>query len=316
MYLLSRLKQKIIARPKTVQEITPALPLPTQEEQARIDTLRSRIIALPPLPSFDEHTSPKWLGRLHTMRNNILTKDPRSFLYWPDIISTMNTIPPALELEYLLSLSTKDAWKAALVETGTGGALPYPELPTSSGNLVHHAYHLSQLIDTYQIDLRKIDTIFEFGGGYGSMTRLAYQRGFSGTYIIFDLPEFSALQEYFLTSLPTPPSVTYLPTHEKQTVVLISDISTLETFLQKSKIDITIATWSVSEIPLDLRTIFERTTHRSTYFLFGYQEVFGGIDNTVYFNAYTARNPGHTWLTAPLTHYPGNHYLIGKSSTV
>jgi hypothetical protein len=315
MNLLSRIRNKFTP-PGPAPESLPVLPLPTKEEQEHITALRNRIEALPALPeSGASHTSAKWLGRLHTMRTNILTKDPRSFLRWHDIISTMYTTPPALELEYVLGLSTKTAWENALKENGTGSPTSYPDFPSSSGNLIHHAYHLSQLTHTYNVDLTTVQTIFEFGGGYGSMARLAYQRGFTGTYVIFDLPEFTALQEYFLASLPLPISISYLPSTASNTVVLLSDIATLEQFLQKTPPDITIATWSVSEIPLDLRAKFDQVSRQSTYFLFGYQDTFGGVDNKQYFKQFTAGHTQHHWLTAEISHFPHNHYLIGTSVT-
>ena len=72
----------------------------------------------------------------------------------------------------------------------------------SSNNLLHHAYNLLQL--DLHTPLHKLPTILEFGGGYGSTARLAFRLGFQGTYLIFDLPEFSALQRFYLSTLNFP----------------------------------------------------------------------------------------------------------------
>ena len=53
-------------------------------------------------------------------------------------------------------------------------------------------------------DLSSSGVIVEFGGGYGSMCRLLHKLGFSGQYFIYDLPEFVALQRYFLKSIGMP----------------------------------------------------------------------------------------------------------------
>ena len=41
-------------------------------------------------------------------------------------------------------------------------------------------------------------TILEIGGGYGNFCRLLMKRGFAGSYVIYDLPEFLQLQEWYL----------------------------------------------------------------------------------------------------------------------
>jgi hypothetical protein len=43
--------------------------------------------------------------------------------------------------------------------------------------------------------------IIEFGGGFGCMCKMIFDRGFSGTYYIFDFPELSQLQKYYLCKL-------------------------------------------------------------------------------------------------------------------
>ena len=39
-------------------------------------------------------------------------------------------------------------------------------------NKINHVYHLSILEDYLNIDLSKINYVFEFGGGYGCMARI------------------------------------------------------------------------------------------------------------------------------------------------
>ena len=64
--------------------------------------------------------------------------------------------------------------------------------------------HLALFEETTGSKIDTLELIFEFGGGYGSMCRLAHNLGFNQAYIIFDLQPFSALQNYYLSSLDLP----------------------------------------------------------------------------------------------------------------
>jgi hypothetical protein len=88
-----------------------------------------------------------------------------------------------------------------LVESPVGNPKPSPDYPGSSGNLIHQAYSLAQLTEIGDCRLENLSQIVEFGGGFGTMCKLVHQLGFKGRYIIFDLPECSALQEYYLNAV-------------------------------------------------------------------------------------------------------------------
>lgn len=68
-----------------------------------------------------------------------------------------------------------------------------------SNNLIHQAYHLQQWERTTGQRIENLKSIVEFGGGYGAMCLLCHELGFRGKYIIYDLPEFSLLQQYYLS---------------------------------------------------------------------------------------------------------------------
>lgn len=68
-----------------------------------------------------------------------------------------------------------------------------------TNNLIHQAYHLQQYEQTTGKRIEDLKSIVEFGGGYGAMCLLIHELGFKGKYVIYDLPEFSLLQEYYLS---------------------------------------------------------------------------------------------------------------------
>lgn len=163
--------------------------------------------------------------------------------------------------------------------------------------MIHNAYNLSFLIGHFNVDIGKIESIVEFGGGFGSMPKLIKDLGFNGKYTIFDFPEFIALQKYYLNS-----------THTKGNFEFIDQISKISLLDP----DIFIATWSLSESPLNIRDEFLRKVGKPKYILIGYQEKFEEVDNVKYFNQYANDNKDYDWKTWEINHLPKNYYLIGK----
>jgi hypothetical protein len=260
--------------------------------------LREKIASLPPLPNLDD----SWTKHRNSLRNDILTSDPRTFLSWECVQYTMFHQSRIAELEELKRKSYWNNWQNSLLENSAGTPRKYRYLKTSSGNLIHHAYSLAKLKDYTDIDFSKLKTIVEFGGGYGSMARLAHNLGFRGAYIIFDLPEFLALQEYFLGIIGIK-NVIYTDTLEKLAEALRPS---------DGNIDLLIATWSLSEAPLDLREKFSEKIASAKNFLISYQNSFEDIDNVAYFKKFADERKEILWKSDPINHLPGNNYLIGK----
>ena len=286
------------------------LPAPTQEEQIRISDLRSGIHALQPLTETSSIISEQeWNRNRIKLRKNILQRDPRNFLRWPVVLFTMFHESKPEELAYLQSLSVWPHYESALVETPIGHPKPYPALPASSGNLVHQTYSLALLSETFSVPIAAYKSIFEFGGGYGSLARLVYRLGFSGHYTIFDLPEFSLLQKYYLSSSPDL-TLSFDASDRPDTISSVTSIAEIK----KNPIDLFIALWSLSESPLELRTQLLSAIPEPAYFLIAYQEDFNNIDNTAYFKTFVAERPQYTWTGFPIKHLSGHRYLLGKKN--
>lgn len=64
-------------------------------------------------------------------------------------------------------------------------------------NTLGQLFYFSKVIEHYKYDT--INTIVEFGGGYGCLCRIAKTLLPNATYVIIDLPEFIALQSFYLT---------------------------------------------------------------------------------------------------------------------
>lgn len=165
-----------------------------------------------------------------------------------------------------------------------------------SMNLTHQAYHIQQWERTTGRNISTLDTIVEFGGGYGAMALLCHRLGFEGKYIIYDLPEFSLLQEYYLSQFGLLANVEWNPKRKPKGV------------------DLFMALYSLSEVPL-----LERTELRvmAKSYLFLYSGNWEGWDNVMYFQMLLPSLPGVdkfvTWRHTELTHLPDrqNFYSIG-----
>ena len=182
-------------------------------------------------------------------------------------------------------------------------------------NLIHHAYHLIQFEQSTGLRVDDLDFIFEFGGGYGSMCRLFHNLGFKGKYLIFDLPHFVALQRFFLKSIGKSviPSIDSFRSTSSD-ILCISDVEQVTELLSEMgnlTNSLFLATWSISETPVELRETILPLVHPFKAFLIGYHHIFGEVNNTEYFQSWMDHFDDIRWQTQKITHLPHDYYLIG-----
>jgi len=297
-------------------------PLPplSSEEKGFLSELQTEFSKLPVFETANAQPSEaKWLSNMNRLRELVLNKNPREFLQW-DVVSQTMFVFYALyistELNYLRHRSDWNTrWRSAIKESPVGHPVPCIFYPTSSSNLIHHAYHVAQFEDRTKSQVQNMDIVFEFGGGYGSMCRLFYNLGFRGKYIIFDLPLFSALQRYFLKTLGLP----VLPVTEfaksRTGIACVSDIQQLTTLLTdhiETRNKMFIATWSISESPISIRNSILPLTAEFQSFLITYQEGFGEVNNIKFFDEWKETRRNVVWNNWQIEHIPGNSYLVGR----
>ena len=252
----------------------------------------------------------KWDKNIQRLFDLIHSKDPRAFLSWDVIQETMFVNSADYirqELRCLQEHTEWRRWSEAIKESPVGCPPRYKEYKKSSGNLIHHTYHVAQFESFLGYKASFFDCIFEFGGGYGSMCRLLHNLGYQGRYIIFDFPEFSALQRYYLQSL----QIDMTPSRG---VSCLSSLEDLQNNLDKTENALCIATWSLSETPLDFRFEIMPLLNKFNNFLFAYQESFEGVDNKTFFSDFVTKRPDIKWENRAIEHLPGSHYLFGRKS--
>jgi hypothetical protein len=285
----------------------PSLPPPNEKEAALISDLRKGMEAL---RSEKTTATDFWTRKRLELFENVKNKDPRAFTRW-EVMYPMFFSPDPLELDYLKSSSSWKLYEDVLEEDRIGCPTPFHEFPSSSGNLIHHLYTLHRFIEESRTDLSSMHSIFEFGGGYGSFCRLCYKMGFRGSYYIFDLPEYSLMQSYFLKSLDLGLQVFVNDLGgDKGRVNLVSDINLLPSVPAP---DLWVGMWSLSETPVAFRNeVFERMRPSASW-LIGFQEDFLGINNREFFESWVQKRPGVKFSFLPISHMKWNHYLFGKS---
>ena len=294
---------------------------PNRQELNLIEELRSRFRGMNIMEDKDiPFSEEEWARNANRLRVLVLNSNPIEFLRWDVVLKTMFVTHASYvqkELNYLKSLPEwKTRWCRAIRESRQGHPIPYPFYPTSSGNLIHQAYHLAQFEEKTGVRLGEMKFVFEFGGGYGSMCRLFHNMGFNGTYIIFDLPYFSALQEYYLKSVGIQVCNDILFKIGNVGVICVSDLEQLGGIVVESLKNcnsIFVATWSISEVPIILRNSILPLISHFTAFLIAYQHKFGEVDNLRFFREWKAGfDERIVWNDWQIKHLPGNNYLVGK----
>ena len=182
----------------------------------------------------------------------------------------------------LKSLQKNKKWvfyKKILIEDIIGNPVRYFLFPISSGNKINHVFHLSLLIDEFNINLKKIKNVFEFGGGYGCMARIFSKINKKIKYTCFDTFYVNILQFYYLAN-----NNLNVGFKKKNNFFLSSNYKQIKNYDKKNSNYLFIANWSLSETPLQFRKNFEKIIKNSEYILIGFQENFENINNLNYFN--------------------------------
>ena len=258
-----------------------------------------------------------WNNNRRILHNMVLKGDPRKFLRWDVIQATMfsNKFFHNKLLKYLKQTDNwESVWKKTVVEIATGHPIPFFLYPISSGTTIQHSYHLCRFEEETGERFDKIDLIFEFGGGYGNMCRIIHKLNFKGKYIIFDLPEISALQTYYLKAENIPVCTTPSFSNSDNCVICLSDVGQIQELLS-NKVNhnsLFIATWSLSEMPMNNRETILNLIHGFNHFLISYQSQFAKIDNIKFFKEMAERFKNIKWYAEEMKYIPRHHYLIGS----
>jgi len=259
--------------------------------------LKVRMASLPALKEVGH--PPFWSYWQNDLRLNVAHNDPRNLFSFPAVFHCMlqQHILNSIWYEYndLIQDNNSSKWLSAAVMPNFGAPRDYLKDTEFSANLLHQVYHIKQLADVTGTDITKLDTIVEFGCGYGAMALVLRRLGFTGHYIAYDLPELLLLQKYYLSN--TLPSL--------KDMSFCSSISTLKTHHKQA--DLLIACGSITEVDYSLRTKFLNSV-KFDRFLLMYANIFEKFDNVEWVNNYAHERRDLAWRTVRMSHFPDNAY--------
>lgn len=252
-----------------------------------VDEFRTRMRNLPATPP----TAHRWNEHCQSIRRHANNENPEEFLKWSTVEGTMYVGDFSITREVYQRLHDDpnwDMWYNTINDPKFGAPTPFEPCPRTSGNYVWQASMLNDFMLLTGIDIRALDSIMEFGGGYGAMCNVARQWGFKGDYHLYDLPEVSLLQEYYLSNIGVEAQFHTLP--------------------PKIDVDLVIAISSLSETPPKIRDSFLANV-KARYYFIRFQDVFFDVDNHAYLYEW-ARNNLHNW-TLCRTEMKTHWYLVG-----
>ena len=229
------------------------------------------------------HFNKKYLKNTHNLFNkkilNLLKKRELTNFLRKNFIQKMFFVHNRLFiLKELLELKKDKNWilyKKLIEEDNVGNPVRYFLYPKSSGNRINHVYHLSVLTKEFNINLKKLNNVFEFGGGYGCMARIFSKINKRTVFTCFDTSIVNLLQYYYLKQNNLDVGFS-----KKNKFHLISNIKKINTRYSNS---LFIANWSLSETPINFRKKFIKSIKNSKLILISFQENFENINNLKYF---------------------------------
>ncbi|WP_111509313.1 hypothetical protein [Mycobacterium kyogaense] len=144
-----------------------------------------------------------WAQRNADLASFLLPVPPWDFLRHPAIRYQMFVGDRLLHHELPYVLAHLD--DVSLLTEDPVGMPPTVEVPggsvRTSSNTVHQLHHLLRFQEATGRPLRDIDTIVEWGAGFGSLARLLIRcHGGEPTVVLLDTPVFSALQWLYLSA--------------------------------------------------------------------------------------------------------------------
>ncbi|MEX2217732.1 MAG: hypothetical protein WD749_03150 [Phycisphaerales bacterium] len=179
----------------------------------RFEPLYRALSAFP----FDDLVTPLWQRFNATMERAMLPRPRPDFLRLSVIKQTMFVDARGRWLSDQLAYLERRLGPQFVSAVARDAAVGRPPLalasPPASHNTVHHLTHLARFAELSGADPATLDTVVEWGGGYGNLARLlATWRAAAGatrplTYTIIDTPLFCALQWLYLSSVYGEPRV-------------------------------------------------------------------------------------------------------------
>lgn len=231
---------------------------------------------------FRKFIMPKWKQNMLEIERYFLDNFSFSFLNNPVIKRTMfmytfrdwRNIQKKLIVKYLGKTQAKEI----LREYNIGRPLLNDAEYISSGNSIHHLYHLVKFFEETKTSASDFKTIVEIGGGYGNMARLFKKLNNQVTYIIIDIPIFSFIQIVYLKTILRQDTVNLITRHDPEIKINKINIVPLDKNLLtlisgNINCDLFVSTWALSESNKNMQNLVKGLDYfKAKYLLLAYQK--------------------------------------------
>ncbi|MFA6476207.1 MAG: putative sugar O-methyltransferase [Candidatus Paceibacterota bacterium] len=232
--------------------------------------------------NFSDFIIPDWRQNMLTVEDYFLNKFSFSFLNNRVIKNTMfmytfrrwRDIQKSLIAKYF----NKDQAREILHEHNLGRPLLNDAEYVSSGNNIHHLYHLIKFFEETKTKASDFKTVVEVGGGYGNMARLFKKLNSELTYTIIDIPIFSFIQIVYLKTILGRAAVN-LVSKENSIIktgkinIIPLDKDLIKSISPQINCDIFISTWALSESNKNMQDLIKEFDYfKAKYLLLAYQK--------------------------------------------
>lgn len=192
---------------------------------------------------------------------------------------------------------------------GKPALLPAPNSHTSH-NTLHHLYHIYFFLEQTKLKLSDVESVVEWGGGYGNFAKLWYRldKGQS-TYTIIDTALFCSIQWLYLTAVLGPDSVHLLRSKDDQIQegkINLVPLALLDSVSIKG--DLFVSTWGLSESAKEAQDyVVKKKWFKAKHLLIGFQDSTKELYNASRLGQ-IAKKDGAKIID--IEFIPNNHYAI------
>ena len=227
--------------------------------------------------SYEEYITPMWKEHLDQIEELIVNKDVAildNSLVRYAIYLTVCSVWANKQLPYLERRFPSVILKKLLRESPVLHQTIIDQNYLTSESKVNHLTHLSCFEDHTETKISQMDTVIEFGGGYGGMTALLKAYNDDLTIVVIDVPVMITLQSFYISGTLGAESINILTEGNlevKQGKINYLPIS-LVGKMENLKASLFIATWSLSEANKNTQDLIESMKFfNADHMLFGYR---------------------------------------------
>jgi len=225
---------------------------------------------------------PSWKNNTEEIEAIFLAGLPFSFLRNQMLKQTMFAHLPKIATEIQKKLITdfygKSEAQSLLHENSAGKPILNDFQYKTSGNSIHHLYHFTKFSKETKTPLKELNSVVEFGGGYGNAAKIFRKINANATYTIVDIPIFSYIQFVYLSTVFGPDKVVMFDDTEKIIKGKINIVPLHKGYVQKlnsslNAPDLFISTWALSETNEATQSMIKKLNYfNSKSILLAYQK--------------------------------------------